>query len=130
MTVSEFVDVANQTLEYSFSGVIVEGEVSQFKVSKDKFVFFDLKDEFSCVGCFMMKHQLHLPLENGMRISIKASVKLTQWGKFSLTVISILPLGDGAIKRALMCLRLNLLPKACLTQYINDHYHFRSLKLV
>ena len=34
--VSDFVDILNQTLEYSFLTVCVEGEVSSFKVSQGK----------------------------------------------------------------------------------------------
>ena len=49
LTVSQFVAILNQTLEYSFSGVMIEGEVSGFKVNQGKWVFFDLKDEESSV---------------------------------------------------------------------------------
>ena len=34
LTVSEFLATVNQTLEYGFTGVVVEGEVSGFKVSQ------------------------------------------------------------------------------------------------
>ena len=44
-TVSDFQAVCNQILETAFTGVVVEGEVSSFKINQNKFVFFDLKDE-------------------------------------------------------------------------------------
>ena len=42
---SELVAAINQTLEYSYSSVLLVGEVSSFKINQDKWVFFDLKDE-------------------------------------------------------------------------------------
>ena len=54
-SVSDFQAVCNQIMETAFSGVVIEGEVASFKINQGKFVFFDLKDEQSSVGCFMMK---------------------------------------------------------------------------
>ena len=51
--VSDFIALANQTLEYAYPSVEVEGEVASFKVNQGKFVFFDLKDAGGTVGCFM-----------------------------------------------------------------------------
>lgn len=99
-TVSELIAVINQTLEYAYPSVVVEGEVASFKVSKDKYVFFDLKDDAGVVGCFMMIYQLRMPLEDGMRVRVVAQPRLTAWGKFSLTVRDVLPVGEGSIKRA------------------------------
>lgn len=43
-TVSEFIAVCNQSLEYAFTGIVVEGEVASFKINQGKWVFFDLKE--------------------------------------------------------------------------------------
>ena len=43
-SVSDFVAITNQTLEYAMPSVDIEGEVASFKVNQGKFVFFDLKD--------------------------------------------------------------------------------------
>lgn len=99
-SVSELIAVINQTLEYAYPAVVVEGEVASFKVSKDKYVFFDLKDDAGVIGCFMMIYQLRIPLEDGMRVRVIARPQLTAWGKFSLTVREVLPVGEGTIKRA------------------------------
>ena len=53
-SVSDFQAVCNQILETAFTGVVIEGEVASFKVNQGKYIFFDLKDEQSSVGCFMM----------------------------------------------------------------------------
>ena len=55
LTVSDFVGLVNQTLEFAYPRVVIEGEVDSFKISKEKWVFFDLKDEQSTVNCFMPK---------------------------------------------------------------------------
>lgn len=107
-SVSDFIAVTNQTLEYAYPSVQLEGEVSGFKVNQGKFVFFDLKDEAASVGCFMMVWQLRLPIEDGMKVIISAKPKLTQWGKFSLTVTSIKPSGEGSLKKSFELLRAKL----------------------
>lgn len=99
-SVSDFIAVANQTFEYAFPSVSIEGEVTSFKVNQGKFVFFDLKDAGGSIGCFMTVWQLRVPIEDGMRVIVTATPKLTQWGKFSLTVRSIRPKGEGALKKS------------------------------
>lgn len=108
LTVSEYIDLTNQTLDYAYPMVVLEGEVSQFKVSRDKYVFFDLKDEGASVGCFMMVFSLRVALEDGMKIRITAKPKLTQWGKFSLTVHNLELVGDGALQRAFELMKAKL----------------------
>lgn len=107
-SVSDFVAVTNQTLEYAYPLVEIEGEVSSFKINQGKFVFFDLKDEGASVGCFMMLFQLRVPVEDGMKVIVTASPKLTQWGKFSLTVKAIRPSGEGSIKKSFELLKAKL----------------------
>lgn len=107
-SVSGLVGVVNQTLEFAYPTVVVEGEVASFKVNKNKFVFFDTKDDEAAVGCFMMVYALKIPLEDGMKIRIVAQPRLTAWGKFSLTVLQVLPVGEGSIKRAFELLKARL----------------------
>lgn len=107
-SVSDFIAVTNQTLEYAYPSIQVEGEVSSFKVNQNKFVFFDLKDSGASVGCFMTIWQLRMPLEDGMKVIVSAAPKLTQWGKFSLTIQTIRPSGEGSIKKSFELLRTKL----------------------
>lgn len=108
LKVSDLVALVNQTLDYAYPSVVVEGEISSFKVSKGKFVFFDLKDDESLVGCFMMVYQLRSALEDGMKVRVVAQPKLTAWGKFSLTVREVVPVGEGSIKRSFQMLHAKL----------------------
>jgi exodeoxyribonuclease VII large subunit len=107
-TVSDFIDITNQTLEYAFPSVLILGEVSSFKVNQGKFVFFDLKDSQTSIGCFMMVFQLNMPIEDGMKVVVVAEPKLTKWGKFSLTVKSIKPVGEGSLKKSFDLLKAKL----------------------
>ena len=107
-TVSDFIAVTSQALEHMYPSVEIEGEVASFKVNQGKFVFFDLKDAGGSVGCFMMVFQLRLPIEDGMKVVVSAVPKLTPWGKFSLTVKSIRPVGEGSLKKSFEILKAKL----------------------
>ena len=107
-TVSDFIGVSNQVFEQTFASVLIEGEISSFKVNQKKFVFFDLKDEKSSLGCFMTLWQMRFPLEDGMKVVVKAQPKLTNWGKISLTVQQITPKGEGSLKRSFELLKKKL----------------------
>ncbi|NTW61597.1 exodeoxyribonuclease VII large subunit [Candidatus Saccharibacteria bacterium] len=106
--VSDFIAIFNQTIEYSYPSVAIEGEVASFKVNQGKYVFFDLKDSSGSVGCFMSLFQLRTPIEDGMKVIVMASPKLTAWGKFSLTVRSIRPSGEGSLKKSYDLLKTKL----------------------
>lgn len=108
LQVSEALSLINQSLEYAFPVLVIEGEVSSFKVNQGKYVFFDIKDDEATLGCFMMVFSLRVPLEDGMRVRIIATPKLTQWGKFSLTVREVVPVGAGSIKRSFELLKAKL----------------------
>ncbi len=107
-TPTEFINVVNQTLDYAYSSVLIEGEVASFKVNQGKWVFFDLKDEESSVPCFMTLFQLRMPIEDGMKVVIRGMPKVTKWGKFSFTVQSIQPVGEGSLKKAYELLKKKL----------------------
>ena len=107
-TPTEFVAVVNQTLEYAYSPVLITGEVASYKVNQGKWVFFDLKDEESSVSCFMTLWSLRVPLEDGMKVTVRAVPKVTKWGKFSLTVDAVKPVGEGSLKKAYEMLKKKL----------------------
>lgn len=107
-SVSDFFEIINHNLEYSYPDVIITGEVSSFKINQNKWVFFDIKDEQCSIGCFMSIYQLHTPIEDGMMVKIHATPKLTKWGKFSLTIKSIELAGEGSIKKAYQLLYTKL----------------------
>lgn len=110
-SVSDFLAVVNQSLDMAFGLVEIEGEVAEFKVNHDKYVFFSLKDssgDKAAVNCFMMIFQIRTPIEDGMRVVIRAVPKVTNRGAFSLTVKEIKLVGEGDIKRSADILRRKL----------------------
>ncbi len=107
-SVSDFIAVLNQTLEFAYPTVEIAGEISSYKVNQNKFIFFDIKDETGSLNCFMTVWQVRTPVEDGMKVVISATPKLMQNGKFSLTVKSIRPSGEGAIKKSFEILKKKL----------------------
>lgn len=106
--VSEVIEVFNETLSVAHPAVMVEGEVASFKINHGKFVFFDIKDAKSSLGCFMMAFQIKFPIEDGMKVRLLAEPQLTTWGKFSLTVREVVPIGEGSLKKSQELLRSKL----------------------
>ncbi|MCL4357539.1 exodeoxyribonuclease VII large subunit, partial [Patescibacteria group bacterium] len=90
----------NQTVEYAFSVISIRGELGNFRVSKRKWVYFDLKDEAASISCFGSVYQLPGPLEEGMILRVKGLPRLHQRYGFSFNFSSITPVGVGSIKRA------------------------------
>ena len=107
-SVSEFVAVLNQTLDYAFPGVTIVGELANLRVSKNRWVYFDLKDDESNVKFFGTVYQLPGPLEDGMMIAVRGVPRLHQLYGFSVTAQSITPVGEGAIKKAAQLLEAKL----------------------
>lgn len=98
-SVANFVAVLNQILDYSFPVVRIVGEVASFKINQDKFIFFDLKEADLSLNCFMMKFKLRVGIKDGDKVVVLAKPTLTRFGKFSLTIEQILPLGEGNLKK-------------------------------
>lgn len=108
VSVSECLALVNQTLDNAYPALYVEGEIASFKVNHNNYVFFDLKDAEGTLNCFMTVYQLRVPLEDGMRVRVLAAPRLTKWGKFSLTVKHVAPVGEGSLKRAYELLKQKL----------------------
>lgn len=100
-TPSLLVNTINQNFNYNYPLITISGEVANFKINQNKFVFFDIKDSNSTVNCFMMLFAMKMPIQDGMQIIAKVEPKITDWGKFSLTVKEIKPVGEGNIKKSL-----------------------------
>jgi exodeoxyribonuclease VII large subunit len=99
-TPTDFVFALNQTLEFAYPSVVIEGELSNFKVAKNRWVYFDLKDEESSVRFFGTVYSLPGPLEDGMTVRVIGSPRMHQRFGFSVNFTSILPVGEGALKKA------------------------------
>lgn len=99
-TPSDFVALFNQTLEYAYPSVVLEGELANFRISKNRWVYFDLKDEMASVAYFGSIYQLPGPLSDGMVVRVVGSPRLHPLFGFSLSFQSIMPVGQGSLKKA------------------------------
>jgi exodeoxyribonuclease VII large subunit len=107
-TPSDFVAVLNQTLEYAYPNVTIVGELSNFKISRNKWVYFDLKDEGASVKFFGTIYNLPGPLEEGMVVRVVGRPRMSDKYGFSITIQSIMPEGEGSLKKAADLLREKL----------------------
>lgn len=108
LTPSDFVALLNQTLEIAYPLVTIEGELSSFRVSKNRWVYFDLQDEASSVKFFGTVFSLPGPLEDGMVVQVVGSPRMHPRFGFSVNVQSVMPRGEGSIKKAADLLRAKL----------------------
>jgi len=99
LTVTQFNETVNQVL--ADMRVWVQGEISGYKVSQNKWVTFDLKDEGSKVNVFMTIYQLNQVLEDGMEVKVFGNPRVyVPYGKYSFTAQRVEPVGEGAQRRA------------------------------
>ena len=99
-TPSEFVAVFNQTLEFAYPTVVIEGELCNFRISKKRWVYFNLQDENASVSFFGNVYQLPGPLENGLKIRVVGQPRLHERYGFSVNLLSVTPVGEGSLKKA------------------------------
>ena len=107
-SVTDFVAVLNQTLEFAYPDVSIVGELSSFRVSKNRWVYFDLKDETASVKFFGTIYNLPGPLEDGMLLQVRGAPRLHPQFGFSVNVQTIQPVGEGSLKRAATLLQAKL----------------------
>lgn len=106
--VSEFVAYVNQTFEIAYPQVAITGEVSNYRVSKNRWVYFDIKDEAASMRCFATVQALPGPLEDGMMVRISGHPRLHPLYNFSFQVQSVVPVGEGNLRKAANLLALKL----------------------
>ena len=108
LSVSDFVGLLNQTLEFAYPNIVLEGELANLRVSKNKWVYFDLKDDYSSVKFFGTVYQLPGPLEDGMVLQVRGNPRLHNLYGFSINVQTMRPVGEGSIKKAAALLEAKL----------------------
>ena len=108
LSVSDFVALVNQTFEYAYPLVTIAGELANFRVSKNRWVYFDLKDDTASVRFFGTVYMLPGPLEDGMLLEVHGSPRLHPQFGFSVNVQSMRPVGEGSIKKAANLLEAKL----------------------
>jgi len=108
LSVSDFVALLNQTLEFAYPSVVITGELANFRISKNRWVYFDLKDELASVRFFGTVYNLPGPLEDGMLLKVRGQPRLHQLYGFSVNIMNIQPAGEGSIKKAAALLQAKL----------------------
>jgi exodeoxyribonuclease VII large subunit len=88
--------------------VTIIGELANFRISKNKWVYFDLKDEFSNLRFFGTVFSLKGPLEDGMLLKVVCSPRMHRVYGFSMQIQSIELVGEGSLKRAAELLQTKL----------------------
>jgi exodeoxyribonuclease VII large subunit len=108
-SVSEFNEYVD--LLVSQKEVVVEGEISEFKISRGKWVFTTIKDEEASCEVFTYVEQistLYL-LEVGMLVQVFGRPRIyKKAGRFRIWADEILPTGEGALKLAFEKLKQKL----------------------
>jgi exodeoxyribonuclease VII large subunit len=99
-SVSQFVAIFNQSMEMMYPQVGVVGELANYRVSKGRWVYFDLKDEKSSVKFFGSVSSLPGPLEEGMNLEVFGRPRLHNLYGFSINVDNIRVVGEGSIAKA------------------------------
>ena len=100
-TVTSFNELVNEVLTERVGPVLVTGEVSGVTLRRGRWLTFDLKDERSVVNCFAVQARIGIALEDGMTVKILGAPRIyVPYGKYSLNVQAVEPVGTGSLKRA------------------------------
>jgi len=100
------------TTSPEFRNVRVQGEVTSLGQGKGTYTFFSIKDQKSCISCFMFQNAVKekdFHLENGMKVAIDGQISFYPGnGKTELVVSRIRELGKGDARLRLEQLREEL----------------------
>lgn len=107
-SVSDFVAVFNQSMDMLYPEVVITGELSNFRISKNMWAYFDLKDDMASVKFFGTVRALPGPLEDGMLLEVAGRPYLHPKFGFSIQVSSVRAVGDGSINKAYLMLMKKL----------------------
>ena len=111
-TVSALIREVNALLEQGFSGIVVEGEVTNATRSGRGHLYFTLKDADAQLDCAMWASRagrLRFELEDGLAMRAVGSLTVyAQRGRFQLVVDDLEPQGVGALQLAFEQLKRKL----------------------
>lgn len=108
--VTEFNQFLSVYLE-QIGSVVVEGEISELKLSQGKWVFLTIKDESASLPVFSILYKISnfSGLSEGMLVKVYGAPRLQQkTGRFSFFAENIVPSGEGALKLAFERLKKKL----------------------
>ena len=95
-----------------FADILVEGEISNFKVPPSGHIYFTLKDDFSQIRVVLFKNQarsLRFSAEAGLHVICRGRVSLYEKrGEYQLILEEMEPKGIGALQLAFLQLKERL----------------------
>lgn len=97
---SDFVVVFNQSMDMMYPSVAIIGECANFKISKNRWVYFDLIDESAKVKFFASVQALPGPLEDGLTLEVIGVPRMHPMFGFSINVATMQVVGSGSIVKA------------------------------
>lgn len=104
LTVSQLNARVKGLLEEEFREVLVEGEISSWRLYPSGHAYFDLKDAASKAGAVMFSGRrrfLRFQPQDGMRVLVRCQITLYERdGRFQICALSMEPLGEGALEVA------------------------------
>lgn len=108
VSVTDFIDLMNETYAFAYPTIVVAGELANLRISRGRWVYFDLKDDQSSLKCFGTVQQLPGPLEDGMLLEVRGAPRMHNLYGFSFNVQIIKPAGEGSLRRAAELLQAKL----------------------
>jgi exodeoxyribonuclease VII large subunit len=110
LTVTQVNELVSQALTETFPFLVVQGEVTGLKIRQQRWISFDLKDDRSILPCFGVVGSIDPTLlEDGAVVRVSGSPRLyAPYGKYSFSVRSVEPVGEGALRKAFERLKAKL----------------------
>ena len=101
LSVSELTTLIKTTLETSFYGLTVEGEISGFRPASTGHWYFSLKDHSAVISCCMWRSSIPRVLfrpKDGMRVIVTGSISVFEpRGTYQIICTSMRVAGEGDI---------------------------------
>ena len=111
-SVAALIAEVNTLLEQGFSGVRVDGEVTNASTSARGHIYFTLKDESAALDCVMWgsrARRIKFRVEDGLAVLALGSLTVyPQRGRFQMVVEDLQPQGVGALQLAFEQLKKKL----------------------
>lgn len=112
LSVSQLNNRARLLLEDVFSGIWVEGEISNLARPASGHIYFTLKDGQAQVRCALFRQnaaRVRLALRDGLAVKVRGKVSLFEGrGDYQLILDAVEPAGDGALRLAFEALKEKL----------------------
>ncbi len=111
-TVSQINNLSKEILEESFSSIMVQGEISNFKVHTSGHIYFTIKDEGACIDAVMyrsMSSRLDFVPQRGTEVILKGKISVfVRAGRYQIIVWEMKEKGRGELERKFLRLKEKL----------------------